>query len=258
MNERGTAADRDDWDSHWRGYSEAAAHNPAQEYRRRLILEILAGARAGPTSRLLDVGAGTGDLSLELGRAFPGADVLGVDVSHDGVEIARSKVPDAEFVQRDLLESGADPAHHGWATHAVCSEVLEHVDDPGRLLRNARSYLGQGARLVVTVPGGPMSRFDQHIGHRRHYTASELVDLLEASGFDVDVATGAGFPFFNLYRLVVILRGRQLIRDIEDTPSVLARAVMGLFRWLFYLNTSSSRWGWQTVASARVSKSRLP
>ena len=72
---------------------------------------------------------------------------------------------------RDLLRDPAPDAEWaGWATHAVCSEVLEHVDEPVVLLRNARSWLAPGCRLVVTVPGGPMSAFDRHIGHRRHFS----------------------------------------------------------------------------------------
>jgi glycosyltransferase involved in cell wall biosynthesis len=43
------------------------------------------------------------------------------------------------------------------------------VDEPARLLRNARTFLAPGCHLVVTVPGGPRSASDLRIGHRRHY-----------------------------------------------------------------------------------------
>ncbi len=123
--------------------------------------------------RILDIGSGTGDLAADIHGAFPSAELLGLDVSEAAVEHAARKVPTATFLQRDLIrEAGADPKHTGWATHAVCSEVLEHVEDPGRLLANTRPYLAPGCRLVVTVPGGPMSAFDRHIGHRQHFTPS--------------------------------------------------------------------------------------
>ena len=57
---------------------------------------------------------------------------------------------------------------------------------------------------VVTVPGGPMSAFDRHIGHRRHFSPDDLRAVLLAAGFQVERTTGVGFPFFNLYRLVAI------------------------------------------------------
>jgi SAM-dependent methyltransferase len=209
-------------------------------------------AQEGSPERLLDLGSGTGDLALALRRAFPDAEILGFELSSAGIEAARRKVPSAMFLQRDLLEAGEPEERlRGWATHAVCSEVLEHVDDPGDLLANAVPYLAPTCRLVVTVPGGPMSAFDRHIGHRRHYRPPELRRLLEAAGFTVKRATGAGFPFFNLYRLVVVLRGRRLIGDAKQGGlGRSARLTMRTFESLFRLNLASSPWGWQTIALA--------
>jgi SAM-dependent methyltransferase len=242
----------DDWNRHWHSYAEAAARNPAQAYRRRLILSLLAAD--GHLRRVLDIGAGTGDLAESIRRSVPGAEILGLDVSADGLELARQKVPDAAFLERDLRQAAeTPPEYRAWATHAVCSEVLEHVDEPQRLIENARPYLAPGCLLVVTVPGGPMSAFDRHIGHRRHFRPAELSGVLEGAGFEVVRATGAGFPFFNLYRLLVILRGRRLIAEASaGGASGSANAVMRAFGGLFRLNVSRSRWGWQTVASARL------
>ena len=99
-----------------------------------------------------------------------------------------------------------------------------------------------------------MSAFDRHIGHRKHYSIAELSDLLERSGFSVKTVIGAGFPFFNLYRLVVILRGDALVRDVSNNSSGIARlassAMMWLFRALFAFNRTQGSRGWQTVAVA--------
>ena len=48
------------------------------------------------------------------------------------------------------------------------------------------------APLVVTVPGGPMSAFDHHIGHRRHYDIPDLTALLEGRGSPWASAAGPG------------------------------------------------------------------
>jgi SAM-dependent methyltransferase len=244
--------DLDDWDRHWQDYAESAAGNPAQAYRRRLILRLL--APDGTPARVLDIGSGTGDLAAEIHSEFPAAELLGLDVSAAAVEYAARKVPAATFLQRDLVNgSEPEPDHRRWATHAVCSEVLEHVEDPGALLANARSYLAPGCRLIVTVPGGPMSAFDRHIGHRRHFTAASMRALLERAGFVVERSMGAGFPFFNLYRLTVLLRGERLVDDVaQDAGQWPARLVMRIFGVLFRLNLTRSPWGWQVLAAARV------
>ena len=146
--------ERDDWDQHWSEYADSAAENPAQDFRRRLILRLLAGVTA--SSRVLDIGSGTGDLAASLRDAYPDASLLGLELSRTGVELSRRRVPDAAFLQVDLSTAEPPPPEYrSWATHAVCSEVLEHVDDPGALIANCRAYLAPDCLLVVTVPGGP-------------------------------------------------------------------------------------------------------
>ena len=242
----------DDWNRHWDTYAESAALNPAQAYRRRLIFERLQlGAGA---ARVLELGSGQGDLSSEIATRHPGVELLGLDISFTGIEIAKQKVPAGTFYQQDFMRPFAVPEHYrAWATHAVCSEVLEHVDDPVQVLKNARRCLAPGARLVVTVPAGPRSAFDLHIGHKRHFTPASLQAVFTGAGLEVETLHGAGFPFFNLYRLVVVARGEKLIDDATNQGPlpVSARVAMRAFSWLFELNSGVTRWGWQLVAVAR-------
>src|SRR5262249_44544599 len=154
------------------------------------------------------IGSGNGDLLGAAERRWPAADLAGLELSSAAVAESQRKVPRARIEVRDLLgdpEPSAEDAR--WATHAVCSEVLEHVDDPVVFLRNARRWLAPGCRLVITVPGGPMSAFDRHIGHRRHFSPADLDRLIAAAGLHARSGFGAGFPFFNLYRSLVIARG---------------------------------------------------
>lgn len=248
---------RDDWDRHWRDYHETARLNPAQDFRRRLVLQhLLAGGAAARELKVVDIGSGPGDFAREFLHRFAGASYLGLEYSRSGVEIAQAKVPQARFLQRDLLEPQSPPdPWRGWANHGVCSEVLEHVDEPALLLSNVQPYLAPGARLIVTVPGGPVSAFDRHIGHRRHFTPADLAEVMQQAGYEVEGTWGAGFPFFNLYRMTVIARGEKLIHDVSGetsgTSRRLSRAVMSVFAVLFKLNACRSTRGWQTVGVAR-------
>src|SRR5665213_1623838 len=251
-----TSAAQDDWDQHWRNYSKTAEQNPAQRYRRRIVCDLLRRSGCSGEARILDIGSGQGDLALDLHQAFPKAELAGVELSAAGVAEATRKIPCAHFLQCDLLDPAGDPGPLGsWAHYAVCAEVLEHLDDPALFLKHASRYLAPGCTLLVTVPGGPQSEFDRHIGHRQHFTPQMLRGLLEKSGFAVEMATTAGFPFFNLYRMAVILRGKRLITDVRSgstaASSGLARVVMGAFRPLFAMNIVGSSLGWQTIAAAR-------
>lgn len=252
MNARTIATTRpDDWDQHWWEFTASAEQGPAHEMRRRWLLDSLAISYAGQTARVLEIGSGTGEFAEALLTRHPQARFQGLELSAVGVGIASRRVPTALFFQQDLLQAPSHPAASTFdATHAVCSEVLEHVDDPVRLLVNARQYMAPGCRLVVTVPGGPMSAFDRHIGHRRHFTSESLRELLDRAGFRVEKACGIGFPFFNLYRIAIIWRGQRLAQDIQGSPSNLVRLGMSVFRTLFRLNTQLR--GWQITAIAIV------
>jgi len=251
--------DPDDWDSHWESHGAAVEGGPANIYRRQLIVSLLGSLPADAT--LLDVGCGQGELAVFLRETYPEVAVWGVDYSAAGVErgraLAASSGAEVTFVQRDLLQPVALAAGQPAAQYAVCSEVLEHVDDPICLLRNTRTLLATGCRLVVTVPGGPQSAMDHHIGHRRHYTAADLEGVLTQAGYHVERVVRAGFPFWNLYRLAVMARGRRLVAEIEsrapDTnPPKLEALATSFFNAALRHTWENFPLGWQMAAVVRV------
>jgi SAM-dependent methyltransferase len=252
--------DHDNWNEHWDRYAAAASQNPAQQMRHALIAKLLRCGNEGRPAQVLDIGSGQGDLMVKLRPLLPQARLLGFELSPSGVEISRKKIPEATFFVADLFQPPAELQDYAsWATDAVCSEVLEHVDSPVAFLRAARTYLADDARLIVTVPGGPMSDFDRHIGHRQHFTRDLISSMLQEAGFTVERVYLSGFPFFNLYRRVVIARGKKLALDVDagqaGFSACLANMAMLVFRGLFHFNRVDSRFGWQVVAVARKTRS---
>ena len=245
----------DDWNKHWDAYSASNALNPAQTYRQKLIFEALGVEHAPGPMRLLDLGCGSGELLAEAVRRRPGLEVMGLDLAERACALAREKLPQGRFYAQNFVSPLTVPKEcDGFATHVVCTEVLEHLDDPSAALRNVRRLLAPRAKLVVTVPGGPMSAFDKHIGHRGHFTRERLKEVIEQAGFAARVE-GAGAPFFNLYRLVVVARGEKLIHDVEGEQQTLplsARLAMRAFDTLFKFNATRGPFGWQLVAVAEA------
>ena len=91
-------ADTDAWDQHWTAYAATNALNPAQVYRRKLIFENLGLHTSKIPVRLLDLGSGTGEFASEVLLARRDAEVVGLDLSSSGVELAKKKVPGANFL----------------------------------------------------------------------------------------------------------------------------------------------------------------
>jgi SAM-dependent methyltransferase len=244
----GVAAD--DWDQHWSNLGAMAEIGPTPKYRRRLILKLLKLDPQDKTVRMLEIGSGTGEFAENFCERYPLSRYLGLELSRTGVEISSRRVPAARFLRRDLLKPAPSEEFFDFAaTHVVCTEVLEHLDEPHVLLENASRYMAPGCLLLVTVPGGPMNAFYKYIGHRRHYAPTAMQELLESAGFHVERTYGAGFPFFNLFRLFLTWRGDKFTRAVSGPPSTLMRIGSWVLDALFHLNFMC--WGWQTIALAR-------
>jgi SAM-dependent methyltransferase len=248
------ASPADDWDQHWTNFSASSDNSPTTRYRNRLCLRLLGIKGNGEGSKIVEIGSGTGIFARELLDRFPRAEYLGLELSETGVAAGKKQAPRGNFVQRNLLEPGDSSSMIRFnATHALCCEVLEHVDEPATLLRNAAAYFAPGCKIIVTVPGGWLHDFYRHIGHRRHYKPEELRQLLTSAGMRVDKVYGVGFPFFNIYQMLVKWRGKRLVQDAADGGSLLVRVGSAVFDALFRLNLMF--WGWQTIGIAYYSDS---
>lgn len=105
-----------------------------------------------PVLTILDYGCGTGDqLTAPLGRA--GHVIVGADLHEPSIAQARQRyaIPNLTFELSDL-----DALRASGRTFdvIVCSEVLEHVDEPGAFLAALRSMLRDDGALILTTPNG--------------------------------------------------------------------------------------------------------
>jgi len=117
---------------------------------RRRALRMLAGA-ATP-ARILDLAAGTADLSIGAARRFPSARVTGLDLTPAMLEIGRAKVERAgladrvKLVEGDALSLGFPDASFDAVT---CAFGFRNFPDVARSLAEAARVLRPGGRLLV-------------------------------------------------------------------------------------------------------------
>ena len=100
---------------------------------------------------VLDVGCGNGIISRGVGRE--GFTVKGIDVSEKAIEKARAltHLPNVTFEVISAEQLVADGKKYG---AVICSEVLEHLDHPEKLLQTIYQSLTDEGILIVTVPNG--------------------------------------------------------------------------------------------------------
>lgn len=67
------------------------------------------------------------------------------------------------------------------------SNVLEHIDDDDKSLRDLYKKIIPGGRLIIYVPAKKIlySVMDQNLGHFRRYEITELTEKLENAGFTI-------------------------------------------------------------------------
>lgn len=170
-----------------------------------VVLDLLRPALAGGAA-VLDVGAGEGWLAA---RVLDDVRRRGLDVRLEACDLVPEgfRVEGVPCRRADLAEGLPYDDAEFDAAYAV--EVLEHLEDPWRFLREARRVLRSGGLLVLTTPNvlsvnsrlryllfGFPELFDvlplaspepRHVaGHIRPTTLYALCHMAERCGFDVE------------------------------------------------------------------------
>src|SRR6185312_11064454 len=68
-----------------------------------LLVETILARRPAPPARVLDLGTGSGAIALALAKAWPGAEVVGVDASEDALALARENAVTTGLMERVTL-----------------------------------------------------------------------------------------------------------------------------------------------------------
>jgi len=190
-------------------------------WTRRAILARL--GRLPPAPTLADIGCSTGYLLTDLRALLPQARLIGIDLLADGLRKAHMHVPDALLVQADVC---ALPLTDRCLDVAVSANLLEHVRDDERALKEIWRILRPHGRAVLVVPVSPgcFDYYDRLLGHQRRYARGELARKARRAGFQVLQDIHLGAPLFPAFWAVKhhnrkrrsALRERALAQRVKD------------------------------------------
>lgn len=164
--------------------------------------EVFRGIPVSPEDTVVDVGFGGGGSSLFCARR--GARVIAIDHDPQVVAAMASKLAELSPYTHRALEADAHrlPLEDNIATCVICTEVLEHVDDPEQVMRELIRVGRPGARYLLSVPGSQLEGLQKQIApaihfqkpnHIRIFTQQQFVELVSASGLVIDAQTQYGF-----------------------------------------------------------------
>jgi ubiquinone/menaquinone biosynthesis C-methylase UbiE len=152
---------------------EASFQSVSAEYywvRKRRVVESLVLRHAADIAQaarspgvFADLGCGSGMDTVRLRQVLLSASgrpwhTIAVDADPGRLAIARARVEaigatDVEYVETDFNDRL--PVDDQSIDFAYCSEVLEHLPNPDRFLRDVRRALGTGGHFLITTPNEP-------------------------------------------------------------------------------------------------------
>ncbi len=141
-------------------------------------------AGIGPGQRVLDLGCGTGTLTVMLARACAQAEVVGLDADPEVIEIARRKIT-AAGVRVELFQgmAFAPPFEAKSFDRVVSSLVLHHLSraDKRRTFSKLRELLKPDGELHIADWGQAQNAF-----MRLAFLGVQLLDGFESTSDNVE------------------------------------------------------------------------
>lgn len=249
--------------------------------RARWILEKI---KLKKPSSILDVGCGDGFYLYLLHSLFPKAKIIGVDIDRNAIKsaIRNTKGRDVRLKYGNVCDLKFKDNSFDVV---LASEVLEHLKEDKKGLKNIYRVLKPGGLVLVSVPNcsyplfwDPVNWFLERVMHKhiksgfwagiwnqhmRLYSKDELKYLLKKEGFrhiEIYVLTRICLPFnhylLNIFARILVSRPESFRRTyLNKFTGNMNKSSLSPFRFLFYFDKlndifKSDRTGVSLVLSA--------
>jgi ubiquinone/menaquinone biosynthesis C-methylase UbiE len=149
------------WAGCGRNDAEGGSNDPAQAARdqakfdaERKPEQVVRALGLGPGSRVADIGAGTGLLTVHLARAVaPNGKVVATDIDSAVLDLLTQRLKAAglaDVVERRVVPADRPELERGWYDAILLAEVDHLFADPVAWLAAAAPALKPGGRIVIS------------------------------------------------------------------------------------------------------------
>gem|GEM_PF-5900417 len=158
--------------------AKALLNNPGNFLKRRAIIDVIFSNKFRKINqnknRILDVGAGIGDVAFEVLQRIVSDIYISIDIDNNtikGAKITLQSCQKCEFVQADAQKL---PFRSEIFDMVICSEVLEHLPYDLIALREIKQVSKKDGIIIITVPY--LEKFLKP-GHLRRYDLYSFMKL---------------------------------------------------------------------------------
>ena len=142
-----------DWSAYAKEYDLMAVHNPSYQELLAHYLKTIAGWRLQTEDVVADIGAGTGNFSITLARAFPRVRVIHADFNEEMLALARSKADGLANWQAIAFDVQQDD----WPLPSLAGIVSVHAlyafPNPKRVIQKMAAQLRPGGFVYASDVG---------------------------------------------------------------------------------------------------------
>lgn len=166
--------------------------SPAHVMRRSAIFDVF---RNAPGGRLLEMGCGAGRMLADWSSLGHRGEAVDLDST------ARSLATQCVDEFQLDFEVGETPRGKQF-DYLVATEVLEHVEKPGELLKAWSKKVKPGGLALLTVPAFQRlwGKSDEWAGHVQRFEPDRFREIVEQAGLEVIDMRLYGFPVGNFIR----------------------------------------------------------
>ena len=192
-----TRQKREFYDQLWKGeWKNITLIGPGIRTRYRIILKLF--KKYNLQGKIIDIGCGDGTF-LSLLPQNRGTQLYGLDISNEAITQAKKKSYISQLFLGDLTKKETLPQEK--FDVVICSEVLEHIQDCSRAIRNISQLIKKGGKLLLSVPHCRKywTIHDTFSGHYKRFEKSEIERELKKNGFEIIEGLPWGFPIYAIY-----------------------------------------------------------
>lgn len=181
---------------------------------------------------ILDIGTSTGT-NLRMLRDFGFMNVVGLELSSEAISYCESK--ELGPVEQGSVCSMPFPDQS--FSLVLATDILEHVDDDERALKEIKRVLKPGGVCLITVPTFQIlwGKQDELSHHKRRYYLSKLKIKLA----NIGLVSTKGY-YFNYLLFIPILVARFFIKifklDLKSENQINTKVLNKLLTFIFYMD----------------------